>query len=184
MDWIWDQASVSLRNLKWFSITFFRPPRTSKTTVHGLSSPEKLTASTSLCLPISSKGNLSKLKEVYDEIVSMHPTTKIKIFTMNFSGENTGGRGEDNLLPAPNLITTRNDRVLGFPVGFGFFHEAEEEVWMNAMKVNMIGRSLVTRVVIEGMVERKRCVTDNIGSGVVIVVPSHPFYVIYDANKA
>ncbi|CAH1412964.1 unnamed protein product [Lactuca virosa] len=32
--------------------------------------------------------NLSKLKEVYDEIVSVHPTTKIKIFTVDFSDEN------------------------------------------------------------------------------------------------
>ncbi|CAI9289853.1 unnamed protein product [Lactuca saligna] len=47
-------------------------------------------------------------------------------------------------------------------------HEVEEEVWMN-----VIGTSLVTRVVIEGINERKRGVVVSIGSGVVVVVPAN-----------
>ncbi|CAH1424359.1 unnamed protein product [Lactuca virosa] len=78
-------------------------------------------------------------------------------------------------------ILENNVRVT-YPVA-RFFHEVEEEVWMNVIKVNVIGTGLVTRVVIEGTVERKRGVIVNIGSSYVIVLPSHRLYPTYDVCK-
>ncbi|CAH1415990.1 unnamed protein product [Lactuca virosa] len=79
-------------------------------------------------------------------------------------------------------ILVNNGRV-AYPAAM-FFHVFEEEVWKNVMKVNVIGTGLVTRVVIGGMVDRKRCVIVNIGLGPTIDVPSPLFYAIYDAIKA
>ena len=46
------------------------------------------------------------------------------------------------------------------------------------MKVNIIGMGLVTSVVIEGIVKKKRGVIINIGSDAFILVPSHHLHMI------
>ncbi|KAD4983241.1 hypothetical protein E3N88_19912 [Mikania micrantha] len=82
------------------------------------------------------------------------------------------------------LITGATDGIgVTYPVA-RYFHEVDEDVWMKVMKVNVEGTSLVTKAVIEGMIERKRGAIVNIGSGAAIVVPSHPLYAIYAASKA
>nr|KAJ0199305.1 hypothetical protein LSAT_V11C600313700 [Lactuca sativa] len=106
--------------------TYAASKLTSKTTDHGLSSPEKLTTSVT---PLQ--------KVIYDEQLD------VSILVNNVG------------------VTYPTARLL---------HEVEEEFWMNVMKLSVIGSSLVTRVVIEGIIERKRGVVVNIGSGVAIVV--------------
>ncbi|KAL7607427.1 hypothetical protein Lser_V15G14631 [Lactuca serriola] len=181
---------------KWVFITFFRPPKnlknygswaiiTGATDGIGKAFSFQL-AQNGLHLILVSR-NLSKLKEVSDEIASVHPTTKIKIFTVDFSSENVvaGVREMQKVISSEQLdvgVLVNNVGVT-YPAA-RFFHEVEEEVWMNVMKVNVIATTLVTRAVVEGMVERKRGAIVNIGSGAAIVVPSHPLYAIYAASKA
>ncbi|KAK4376973.1 hypothetical protein RND71_003269 [Anisodus tanguticus] len=47
-----------------------------------------------------------------------------------------------------------------------------------------IAITLVTMVVLPGMIRRRKDVIVNMGSGASIVVPSHPLYTIYAATKA
>ncbi|KAI3795120.1 hypothetical protein L1987_37765 [Smallanthus sonchifolius] len=181
---------------KWVFITFFRPPKNLK----NYGSWALVTGATdgigkAFAFQLAQKGldlilvsrNLSKLNEVSDEILSVHPTTNIKIFAVDFSGDDVmaGVRGMQKVILDENLdvgILVNNVGVT-YPVA-SFFHEVEEEVWMKVLKVNVEGTSLVTKAVIEGMIERKRGAIVNIGSGAAIVVPSHPLYAIYAATKA
>ncbi|KAL3501073.1 hypothetical protein ACH5RR_035522 [Cinchona calisaya] len=68
--------------------------------------------------------------------------------------------------------------------GARFFHEVDEEVWMNVVRVNLEGTTLVTKAVLPGMITKKRGAIVNIGSAAAIVIPSHPLYAIYAATKA
>ncbi|OVA20518.1 Short-chain dehydrogenase/reductase SDR [Macleaya cordata] len=65
-----------------------------------------------------------------------------------------------------------------------FFHEVDEEVWMNLIKVNLEGTTRVTMAVLPGMLKKKKGAIVNIGSGAGIVAPSHPLFAIYAASKA
>jgi 17beta-estradiol 17-dehydrogenase / very-long-chain 3-oxoacyl-CoA reductase len=65
-----------------------------------------------------------------------------------------------------------------------FFHEVDEKVWMDIVRVNLEGTSRVTRAVLPGMIQRKRGAIVNIGSGASSVMPSHPLFTIYAATKA
>lgn len=65
-----------------------------------------------------------------------------------------------------------------------YFHEVDEKVWTNIVRVNLEGTTRVTMAVVPGMLQRKRGAIVNIGSGAAIVVPSHPLYTIYAATKA
>lgn len=65
-----------------------------------------------------------------------------------------------------------------------FFHEVEERVWREIVRVNVEGTASVTRVVVPGMVQRRRGAVVSIGSGATTVVPSHPLFAIYAATKA
>ncbi|XP_076956727.1 very-long-chain 3-oxoacyl-CoA reductase-like protein At1g24470 [Bidens hawaiensis] len=131
--------------------------------------------------------NLAKLNEVAHNILSLYPSIKIKIFDVDFSGDNMMARvkGMQEVIVSEDLdvgILINNVGVT-YPVA-RYFHEVEEEVWMKVMKVNVECTSLVTKAVIGGMIERKRGAIVNIGSGAAIVVPSHPLYAIYAASKA
>nr|KYP67592.1 Inactive hydroxysteroid dehydrogenase-like protein 1 [Cajanus cajan] len=65
-----------------------------------------------------------------------------------------------------------------------WFHEVEEKVWRKIVRVNMEGTTSVTKVVLKGMLERRRGAIVNIGSAAAVVVPSHPLFTIYAATKA
>uniref|UniRef100_A0A803PHC8 Uncharacterized protein n=1 Tax=Cannabis sativa TaxID=3483 RepID=A0A803PHC8_CANSA len=65
-----------------------------------------------------------------------------------------------------------------------FFHEVDEQLLKNLIKVNVEGTTKVTQAVLPGMVQRKRGAIVNIGSGAAIVIPSDPLYAVYAATKA
>lgn len=182
--------------LKWVFINFIRPPKNLK----NYGSWALITGATdgigkAFAFQLAQKGldlilvsrNLAKLKQVSNEITSKHPTAKIKVFEVDFAGENVVARVKvmqevirDEKLDVGVLI---NNVGVTYPVA-RFFHEVDEEVWMKVVKVNVEGTSLVTKAMIEGMIKRKNGAIVNIGSGAAIVVPSHPLYAIYAASKA
>ncbi|PWA49930.1 beta-ketoacyl reductase 2 [Artemisia annua] len=182
--------------LKWVFINFIRPPKNLK----NYGSWALITGATdgigkAFAFQLAQKGldlilvsrNLAKLKQVSNEITSKHPTTKIKVFEVDFAGDNVVAGVKvmqevihDEKLDVGVLV---NNVGVTYPVA-RFFHEVGEEVWMKVVKVNVEGTTLVTKAVIEGMIKRKRGAIVNIGSGAAIVVPSHPLYAIYAASKA
>lgn len=202
--WILVLSSVGLFSLlklfisllRWVFITFLRTPKNLKD-CYG--SWALITGSTdgigkAFAFELAQKGlnlilvgrNLQKLKQVSVDILSLYPNTHIKIFVLDFNGDGRAGiqemvevieglRLDVGVLVNNVGVTYRAAR---------FFHEVEEEVWMNVVRVNIEATSLVTRAVLPGMLRRKRGAIVNIGSGAAIVVPSHPLFAVYAATKA
>ncbi|KAJ0809256.1 putative very-long-chain 3-oxoacyl-CoA reductase [Helianthus annuus] len=189
-------AKLCFTFLKWAFITFLRPPKNLK----NYGSWALITGATdgigkAFAFQLAQKGlhlilvsrNQAKLNQVSNEILSVYPSIKIKIFAIDFSSDNVvvGVRGMKRVILDENLdvgVLVNNVGVT-YPVA-RYFHEVEQDVWMKVMKVNVEGTSLVTKSVIEGMIGRKRGAIVNIGSGAGIGLPSHPLYAIYAASKA
>lgn len=73
----------------------------------------------------------------------------------------------------------------GFSYNYAkFFHEIDDEMLNNLIKVNVEGMTKVTKVVLEGIIVRKKGAIVNIGSGAAVVIPSDPPYAVYAATKA
>ncbi|PIN17766.1 Very-long-chain 3-oxoacyl-CoA reductase [Handroanthus impetiginosus] len=66
-----------------------------------------------------------------------------------------------------------NNVCVTYP-GAMYFHEVDEKIWMNLLRVNVEGTSHVKKVVLKGMAARRRGAIINMSSGASIVVPSHP----------
>ncbi|KAM0962051.1 hypothetical protein ACFX13_021660 [Malus domestica] len=129
--------------------------------------------------------NSTKLKSVSDKIHANSPSTLIKTIAFDFSGSGLDGLDEqlEKEIRGLDIGVLINNVGVTYPSA-GFFHEVDEEVWMNVVKVNVEGTARVSMAVVRGMVERKRGAIVNIGSGAGIVVPSHPLFTIYAATKS
>lgn len=179
--------------LKWVFITFLRPPKNLKK----YGSWALVTGATdgigkAFAYQLARKGlnlilvsrNYDKLRTVSKEIQADFPYTQIKIIPLDFSGNISSGirliEEEIKWLDVGILI---NNVGITYPSAM-YFHEVDEKVWMNIVKVNLEGTTMVTKAVLPGMIQRKRGAIVNIGSGAAIVVPSHPLFTIYAATKA
>lgn len=128
--------------------------------------------------------NLSKLQQVSAEIKAQNPNTQIKIVVLDFSGDlSTGIQEMKKAVERLDIGVLINNVGVTYP-GAMFFHEVDENIWKNIVKVNLEGTTLVTMAVLPGMIHRRKGAIVNIGSGASIVVPSHPFFAIYAATKA
>ncbi|XP_006852268.2 very-long-chain 3-oxoacyl-CoA reductase 1 [Amborella trichopoda] len=65
-----------------------------------------------------------------------------------------------------------------------FFDEADPEVVERVIRVNVEGSTGVTKVVMDGMVKRRRGAIVFVGSGAASVAPSFPLVAVYAASKA
>ncbi|XP_019463833.1 PREDICTED: very-long-chain 3-oxoacyl-CoA reductase-like protein At1g24470 [Lupinus angustifolius] len=125
-----------------------------------------------------------KLETVSGEIKEKHPHTKIKFIQIDFSGDISAGlRRIVEVIQDIDLGIVVNNVGITYPRAM-FFHEVDEKVWMDIVKVNIEGTTSVTKAVLPRMIQRKRGAIINIGSGAAVVVPSHPLYTIYAATKA
>ncbi|EXB82449.1 Inactive hydroxysteroid dehydrogenase-like protein 1 [Morus notabilis] len=184
--------SISL--LKWVFITFIRP---SKNLIKIYGSWAMVTGATdgigkAFAYQLAKQGlnlilvgrNSNKLKTVSKEILSEFPTTRIKTVIFDFSGDVSAGiKAVEEAIEGLDVGVLINNAGVTYPAA-RYFHEVDEKVWMNIVKVNLEGTTRVTRAVLPGMLQRKRGAIVNIGSGASIVVPSHPLYTIYAATKA
>ncbi|KAK9117410.1 hypothetical protein Sjap_016357 [Stephania japonica] len=130
--------------------------------------------------------NPEKLQHVSNAILTELPNTKIKTVQVDFS----------NVTKYCDIQGVIERAIEGLDVGVlinnvgvtypsaKFFHEVEEQVLMDLIRVNVEGTSVVTRAVLPGMVERRRGAIVNIGSGAGLVAPSHPLFAIYAATKS
>ncbi|XP_057414991.1 very-long-chain 3-oxoacyl-CoA reductase-like protein At1g24470 [Lotus japonicus] len=125
-----------------------------------------------------------KLEMVACEIRDKHPGTRIETIQVDFSGEFSAGlRRITEVAMELDLGVLINNVGVTYP-GAMFFHEVEEEVWRNLVRVNIESTTRVTKAVLCGMLQRKRGAIVNIGSGAGVVAPSHPLFTIYAATKA
>lgn len=129
--------------------------------------------------------NSTKLKAVSKDIQIQFPDTEIKTIELDFTEDDIGG----GIAEIEEVIEDLDVGILINNVGItypnaSFFHEVEEKVWMNIVKVNVKGTTRVTRAVLPKMMKKNRGAIVNIGSGAAVIVPSHPLYAIYAATKA
>ncbi|KAL5717858.1 hypothetical protein ACHQM5_010816 [Ranunculus cassubicifolius] len=129
--------------------------------------------------------NPDKLEKVSSEIHAICPSVFIKTVVVDFSKDDIsmGIRAIENVVEKVDLGLLVNNVGVTYPKAT-YFHEVHEQVWMNLLRVNIRGTTMVTKAVISHMLKRRRGAIVNIGSGASVVVPSHPLYAIYAATKA
>lgn len=126
----------------------------------------------------------SKLKDVSDGILAKYGKTQIKTVVVDFSGDlDDGVKRIRETIEGLDLGVLINNAGMSYPYA-RFFHEVDEELLRNLLKVNVEGTTKVTQAVLPGMLQRKRGAIVNIGSGAAIVIPSDPLYAVYAATKA
>ncbi|KAL5826929.1 hypothetical protein ACOSQ3_018770 [Xanthoceras sorbifolium] len=181
--------------LKWVFFTFLRPPKN----LHHYGSWALITGATdgigkAFAHQLANQGlnlilvsrNHNKLKTVSNELLSQFPNLKIKIVEFDFSSDANENGGVGSIEEAVNGLEIGvliNNVGITYPRAM-FFHEVEEKLWMDIVRVNLEGTTRVTRAVLSGMLMRKKGAIVNIGSGAAIVVPSHPLFAIYAATKS
>ncbi|XP_012572265.1 very-long-chain 3-oxoacyl-CoA reductase 1-like [Cicer arietinum] len=128
--------------------------------------------------------NSKKLETVENEIKTKYPHVQIKTITVDFSGDITVGLREIEVLGRDlDVGILINNVGITYPKAM-FFHEVKEEMWMKIVSVNIESMMRVTKGVLCGMMERKKGMIVNVGSGAGVLVPSHPLFTIYAATKA
>lgn len=126
----------------------------------------------------------SKLKDVSDGILAKYGKTQIKTVVVDFSGDlDDGVKRIRETIEGLDLGLLINNAGMSYPYA-RFFHEVDEELLRNLIRVNVEGTTKVTQAVLPGMLQRKRGAIVNIGSGAAIVIPSDPLYAVYAATKA
>ncbi|KAL0385424.1 UNVERIFIED_CONTAM: Very-long-chain 3-oxoacyl-CoA reductase-like protein [Sesamum radiatum] len=129
--------------------------------------------------------NRDKLNRVSSEIQETYPEVEIRIFELDFAGDDVVSRvrGMKEAIKGLDVGVLINNVGVTYP-GAMYFHEVDEKIWKKLVRVNVEGTSYVTRAVVQGMVARGRGAIVNIGSGASVIVPSHPLYAVYAATKA
>ncbi|KAF8390561.1 hypothetical protein HHK36_025088 [Tetracentron sinense] len=128
--------------------------------------------------------NPDKLKEVSDAIQAKYGKTQIRTVVIDFSGDLSEGiRRIQEAIEGLDVGVLINNVGMSYPYA-RFFHEVDEELLNNIIKINVEGTTKVTQAVLPGMLKRKRGAIVNIGSGAAIVIPSDPLYAVYAATKA
>ncbi|KAK7280924.1 hypothetical protein RIF29_08499 [Crotalaria pallida] len=184
----------SLIFLNWVYVNFLRPPKNLKK----YGSWALVTGPTdgigkAFAFELARKGlNLvlvgrspEKLKAVSDEITSkFQAKTTVKTIVVDFSGDLSSGveRIKEGIEGLDVGVVVNNVGV-SYPYA-RFFHEVDEGLLSNLIKVNIEGTTKVTQAVLPGMLQRKKGAIVNIGSGAAIVIPSDPLYAVYAASKA
>lgn len=183
----------SLAFLKWVYANFLRPPKNLKK----YGSWALITGPTdgigkSFAFELASKGlnlvlvgrNPEKLKDVCDSIKAKFGRIEIKTVVVDFCGDISEGMvriGE--VIEGLDVGVLINNVGISYPYA-RFFHEVDEDLVRNLIKVNVEGTTKVTHVVLPGMLKRKKGAIVNIGSGVASVIPCDPLYAVYSATKA
>lgn len=135
--------------LKWIFITFLRTP---KNLVQSYGSWALITGSTdgigkAFAFQLAQKGlnlilvarNLNKLQQVSSEIKTQNPNIKVKIIVVDFSFDVTKGIQEMKKgIEGLDIGVLINNVGVTYPRAM-FFHEVDENIWKNIVKVNLEG---------------------------------------------
>ncbi|KAL9364096.1 hypothetical protein Peur_041969 [Populus x canadensis] len=128
--------------------------------------------------------NPDKLKDVSGSIQSRYSNVQIKNVVVDFSGDiDEGVQKIKETIEGLDVGVLINNVGVSYPYA-RFFHEVDEGLLKNLIKVNVEGTTKVTQAVLHGMLKKKKGAIVNIGSGAAIVIPSDPLYAVYAATKA
>lgn len=185
---------ISASLLTWVYVNFLRPSKNLKK----YGSWALVTGSTdgigkAFAFELAKKGlnlvlvgrNVKKLEDVSSEIKSKYSKTEVKNVVLDFSGSDLkeGVEKIKDVIKDLDVGVLINNAGVSYPYA-RFFHEVDDELLNNLIKVNVEGTTRVTQAVLPGMLQRKRGAIVNIGSGAAIVIPSDPLYAVYAATKA
>lgn len=128
--------------------------------------------------------NPKKLEDVSSEIKSKFSKTQIKNVIFDLTGDLSEGiKKITEAIEGLDVGVLINNAGISYPYA-RFFHEVDDELLNNLIKVNVEATTKVTQAVLPAMLKRKRGAIVNIGSGAAIVIPSDPLYAVYAATKA
>ncbi|XP_071703271.1 very-long-chain 3-oxoacyl-CoA reductase 1-like [Rutidosis leptorrhynchoides] len=185
------KSSVSI--LKWVYVNFLRPPI--NITKYG--SWALVTGSTdgigkAFAFELAKKGlnlilvgrNPNKLNDVSSEIQSKFPKTQIKNVVFDFTGDLSEGIEKiSDVIEGLDVGVLVNNVGISYPYA-RYFHEVDNELLSNLIKINVEGTTRVTQAVLPGMLKRKKGAIINMGSGAANIIPTYPLYTLYAATKA
>nr|WDA53434.1 very-long-chain 3-oxoacyl-CoA reductase 1 [Erycina pusilla] len=177
----------------WIFVSFIRPRK--KLTQYG--SWAVITGSTdgigrSLAFQFARHGlnlvlvgrNPDKLRDVAASIVEKHDKVRIETVLIDFAEDLVEGVARlKKTIEGMDVGILANNAGISYPYA-KYFHEIDEGLIQNLVRVNVEGVTRVAHAVLPGMVERKRGAILNIGSGVATVLPSEPLYAVYAATKS
>ncbi|KAK9707479.1 hypothetical protein RND81_07G200200 [Saponaria officinalis] len=182
-----------LRVLKWVYVSFLRPSKNLKK----YGSWALITGPTDgigkgFAFQLAKKGlnlvlvgrNPNKLNDVCELIKGKFKNVEIKTVVVDFSGDL-----DEGVVKIKEVIEGLDVGILINNVGVSYpyaryFHEVDNELINNLIRVNVEGTTKVTHVVLPNMIKRRKGAIVNIGSGAAIVIPSDPLYSLYAATKA
>ncbi|KAK3002368.1 hypothetical protein RJ639_020323 [Escallonia herrerae] len=184
---------LSFSFLSWVYVNFLRPPKNLKK----YGSWALVTGPTDgigkgFAFQLARKGlNLilvgrspDKLRDVSDSIRVKFGQTQIKNVVVDFSGDlDQGVERIREAIEGLDVGVLINNVGISYPYA-RFFHEVDEKLLADLIKINVEGTTKVTQAVLPAMLKRKKGAIVNIGSGAAIVIPSDPLYAVYAATKA
>ncbi|KAK4842540.1 hypothetical protein QYF36_023406 [Acer negundo] len=127
--------------------------------------------------------NPNKLKDVSDSIQSKYAKTLIKNIVVDFSGDlDEGVKRIREAIKGLDVGILINNVGISYPYA-RYFHEVDEKLMMNLIKINVEGTTKVTHAVLPGMLKRNKGAIVNIGSAAGNIIPC-PLYSVYAATKS
>ncbi|KAL6838840.1 hypothetical protein ACP4OV_031276 [Aristida adscensionis] len=126
-----------------------------------------------------------KLADAAAEVRARHPGAPVRTFVLDLAADDMASRvgALRELVGGLDVGVLVNSAGACYPYA-RYFHEVDEALTRNLVRVNVEALTRVTHAVIPGMVERGRGAVVNIGSGAASIVPSDPLYAVYAATKA
>ncbi|KAL1216408.1 Very-long-chain 3-oxoacyl-CoA reductase 1 [Cardamine amara subsp. amara] len=127
--------------------------------------------------------NPDKLKDVSAAIRSKYSQIQILTVVMDFSGDiDEGVKRIKETIEGLEIGILINNAGISYPFA-KYFHEVDDELLNNLIKINVEGTTKVTHAVLPSMLKRKRGAIVNMSSGAASLIPSYPFYSIYAGAK-
>lgn len=127
--------------------------------------------------------NPEKLKDVSASIRSKYSQVQILTVVMDFSGDiDEGVKRIKETIEGLEIGILINNAGISYPFA-KYFHEVDDELLNNLIKINVEGTTKVTHAVLPSMLKRKRGCIVNMSSGAASLIPSYPFYSVYAGAK-
>ena len=111
-----------------------------------------------------------KLEDCSAELKAKYPQVEVRILAIDYSNFDVKARGKvDALLKDLDVGVLVNNVGMSYPF-CQFFHELSDESVEQLMSLNIDSTTWMTRIVLPGMLERKRGSIVNIGSGIICCI--------------
>ena len=126
-----------------------------------------------------------RLAAVSAEVEDRHPGAEVRTFVLDLAADGLAARvgALEELVRGLDVGVLVNNAGACYPYA-RYFHEVDEALLRNLMRLNVEAVTRVTHAVLPGMVERGRGAVVNMGSGASAILPCDPLYTVYAATKA